>query len=509
MVTNAPLLNNQPNNTATQNTGNANNNTATQNTGKQATGNSNNNTNLFNFGNNNATGNDSFNQSKLNSFVAGSPKGSLSLASQPIESLFSYLDGIDGNNINSNQNLFSAATNLLSLFLNPQSAGLVNAAAQNGTLQQLINQTLEGQGTNTANQANGNATTAGNGADAQNGQQAATTQAAQQPPQASTYGANGQFQLSATFLKNEALELKEGKITQAQVQTDCQNQVQAAANATVGGVTVGSDTDADHTFVQNTCAFANPTQGIDYNAGDTGWVNGTAQAKISGDTACAVAEVTAAASISTPQLCSEAPSAVAAAAAPSVAAPSAAEQQTITNSVQSGHESDPLVFNLSGGSNISDSNQKVTADIDGKEQTVNNISSNEGVLKLNGQILGDKTDLSSLGITQKPTSAQDALNLIAQKAYSEGLISSPTHLTANDLQVLNKKFGLSVGVGSLNNQGESFAAAGINGLNLSTAASQNTNNFDGNGNTLASNGTMATLANGAQGGVGDIWYQTP
>jgi len=532
------------NNTTTQNTGTANNTATTQNTGNQAVSNGkrngNANNNSFNFGGNtNGTGTDSFNQSELNSFVAGDPKGSLALSSQPIESMFGFLNGIDGNNINSNQNLFSAVTNLLSLFLNPKGASEVNAAEQNGTLQQLINQTLNGQGTNTTqngttttggnNAANGNGSTGATGAKGQNGQQGQTgtaqTQNAQQAaaaqaPQVSSYGANGQFQLSASFLKQQALALRKGTETQAQVQAACQQQVQTAADALAGG-NVGSDFNTDHTFVADTCAFANPQQGIDYQNSDTGWVNGCAQTKVSGDTSCAVAEVDAAAGCNTTgQVCANAPSAqqifaaapsaLAAQATPAAAAPLAAEQQAVTQNVQQGHASDPLVFNTSGGGIQTSNQQKVVADIDGKNETVNNITANESVATINingkNQILGDKTDLSSLGISQKPTSAQDAFNLIAQKAYSEHLISSPTNLNSHDLQVLHEKFGLSVNAGSLNGPSESFAQAGIKSMNLSNGPTQTQNNFDGNGNTLVQNGTTV---NGNQNSVGDVWYQVP
>lgn len=166
---------------------------------------------------------------------------------------------------------------------------------------------------------------------------------------------------------------------------------------------------------------------------------------------------------------------------------------------------DPLAFDLNGDG-IKTSNQKVIANINGQNELVNNISSGDGVMTLNGKILGDKTDLSYLGITETPKDAQEALELIAQKAFEDGLISSETNLTAEDLKVLQSKFGLAVRVGDLNGQDLSFAQAGIEGINISQAASTMQNNFDGHQNSLSQNGTTFKGTNGSIGQVGDIWF---
>ena len=166
---------------------------------------------------------------------------------------------------------------------------------------------------------------------------------------------------------------------------------------------------------------------------------------------------------------------------------------------------DPLTFDL-GGNGINTTNQKVSANIDGKQQTVNNIGSDDAVLTLNGKIVGDNADLSNLGITEKPKDAQEALSLIARKAKQDGVIKDSTKLSAADLDTLHEKYGLSVRVGDLNGQDESFTDAGIQGLNVSNDASQKTSNFDGKGNDLTTNGTSFTRSNGSKGQVGDIWY---
>lgn len=178
-------------------------------------------------------------------------------------------------------------------------------------------------------------------------------------------------------------------------------------------------------------------------------------------------------------------------------------QQTVTQEVVD----DPLVFDI-GGDGIKTSNEKTTAKINGKNTVVNNIDDDDAVMTLNGEIVGDQTDLSALGISQKPKDAQQALQLIAEKAFKDGSISNSVNLTPQDLEVLHQKYGVSMRVGDLNAKDGSFKEAGINGINLSKSQGNKTDNFDGKGNSITKNGTSFTRTDGSKGDVGDIWFRS-
>jgi hypothetical protein len=181
---------------------------------------------------------------------------------------------------------------------------------------------------------------------------------------------------------------------------------------------------------------------------------------------------------------------------------------------------DPLTLDV-GGKGITTSNQTTQFDMtgNGQKQTVNDLGAGDGVLTIDSHgdgksgedgtgLLGNNTDLSRFGIQGHFKDGFDALKAIAQNAKQKGLIQNDQQLNAQELAVLQKNYGLEIKMGSLNNQAQSLASAGVNSIDLSGGATSSTQNFDGKGNNLENQaGATFTRADGTQGTYADTWLQ--
>jgi hypothetical protein len=179
----------------------------------------------------------------------------------------------------------------------------------------------------------------------------------------------------------------------------------------------------------------------------------------------------------------------------------------------------PLTLDLNGDG-VKTSTKKVDFDIngDGKVDSINDISADDGVLTIDSdgdgtsgstgkELLGDNTDLSRFGITGKFADGFDALKAIADNAKAKGLINNDDILDATELAALEKEYGLKIKNGSVNAQSASITNSGIKAINLATGEKVRSNNFDGQGNdTLKQGGATFTKADGSQGNYEDIFF---
>lgn len=178
----------------------------------------------------------------------------------------------------------------------------------------------------------------------------------------------------------------------------------------------------------------------------------------------------------------------------------------------------PLSLDLDGDGKLT-SDKKVQFDIDGdgKLDTVNDIdegdallvfdADGDGIAGENGQeLLGDNTDLDGDGQADGYKDGFEALEALARK---EGLISEgDTELSAQDLKVLQDKYGLRLRRGSLNGHDQTFSAADIQALRVGTGASRRESNFDGLGNDVSRrDGAGFVRGDGSTGEMADIWFQ--
>ena len=178
----------------------------------------------------------------------------------------------------------------------------------------------------------------------------------------------------------------------------------------------------------------------------------------------------------------------------------------------------PLAFDLNRNG-IQTKTQKVNFDMDGsgKLSRVNDI--NDGILSIdlnrngnsgdNGkELLGDYTDLSALGITQKFTDGFEALKALADHAKAKDLINQDNTLDSSELATMEQAYGLKMKLDGLNIKAVSLSQAGVTSINLSDGAKQHITNFDGRDNdTRKQEGATFTTRDGATSVYEDVFLK--
>ena len=178
--------------------------------------------------------------------------------------------------------------------------------------------------------------------------------------------------------------------------------------------------------------------------------------------------------------------------------------------------SSPLSFDIDGdGVNTSD--EIVKFDIDGDGKVDNIYDSDDAVLVFDAdgdgisgesglEVFGDNTDLDGDGKADGFSDGFAALKALAKK---EGLISeNDSDLSADDMKVLEEKYGLGIKTGGYNSQTQSLADVGITQINLSkTDETTLIDNFDGKGNQLMTQEGATFIMNGEEHEYADLRHR--